>query len=104
MISYNTNNGHRGFTIVPIIPLDNERRKILLESRVRITLPEPEFVIGTDFFQNSSSSNSRSSGQASTSSATSSTTIGGDGTSVLKMGIRGDVNVDIEQINLIVHL
>jgi hypothetical protein len=83
---------------------NDKRRKILLESRVRITLPEPEFVIGTDFFQHSSSSNSRRSGQASSSSATSSTTIGGDGTSVLEMGIRGDVNVDIEQINLIVHL
>lgn len=84
MVTYNTN-GHRGFTIVPIIPLDNiirrnnnnnneKRKKILLESRVHITLPEPEFVIGTD------------------------------GTSVMEMGIRGDVNVDIEQINLIVHL
>jgi hypothetical protein len=118
MVSYDTtnNNGQRGFTIVPIIPLDilnnAKRRKILLESRIRITLPEPEFVIGTDFFQQGSSSNSRrSSGQASTSSttssSTSSTTSIGEGdctTSVLEMGIRGDVNVDIEQINLIVHL
>jgi hypothetical protein len=120
MVSYYdtaNNNGHRGFTIVPIIPLDilnnAKQRKILLESRIHITLPEPEFVIGTDFFQHSSSgSNSRSSGQASTSSTTSSstssttTTIGGGDctTSVLEMGIRGDVNVDIEQINLIVHL
>jgi hypothetical protein len=47
--------------------------KILLESRVRITLPEPEFAIVTDFFQHSSSSNSRS-GKASSSYATSSTT------------------------------
>ena len=37
-----------GIVIVPIVPLDNERRW-LLEAKTQIELPEPEFVIGTDF-------------------------------------------------------
>jgi len=37
-----------GIVIVPIVPLDNERRW-LLEAKTKIELPEPEFVIGTDF-------------------------------------------------------
>ena len=53
-VLYNYYDGNLGgggwFTIVPIIPLDakNERR-IFVETRIRVTLPEPEFVIGADF-------------------------------------------------------
>ena len=67
----------RGFTIIPIIPLDNNRR-LLLEAKTNIDLPEPEFVIGTADFD----------------------AISGD-TGGLELGIGGDIDVDVEEVNLI---
>ena len=67
--------GRKGLSIVPIIPLDIDRR-FLLETKANVNLPEPEFVIGTDF----------------------------DGTSdggLLGMGIGGDIDVEVEELNLI---
>ena len=66
----------RGFTIIPIIPHDNDRR-LLLEAKTNIDLPEPEFVIGTDF-----------------------DALSGD-TGGLELGIGGDIDVDVEEVNLI---
>ena len=68
--------GRRGFSIVPIIPLDNEKR-IFLEAKTTVDLPEPEFVIGTDF----DGRNGDASG--------------------LEMGIGGEIGIDVEEINLI---
>ena len=38
----------RGFSIMPIIPLDGDER-LLLEAKTNIELLVPKFVIGTDF-------------------------------------------------------
>ena len=70
--------GRKGFSIVPIMRLDNEGR-FLLETKTNFELPEPEFVIGTDFDGDS--------------------THGGIGS--LGMGIGGDVDVEVEEVNLI---
>ena len=67
----------RGFTIIPIIPLDNDRR-LLLEAKTNVDLPEPEFVIGSSDFD----------------------AISGD-TGGLELGIGGDIDVDVEEVNLI---
>lgn len=74
--SYQVMPGRKGFSIVPIIPLDSERR-VLLEAKTNIDLPEPEFVIGTDFDGAS-----------------------GDGGS-LGMGIGGDIDVNIDEVNIV---
>ena len=71
--------GRKGFTIVPIIPLDVDRR-LLLEAKTNIEIPEPEFVIGTDFDGMSADSSS------------------------VSMGMGGDVDVEIEEVNLIFSL
>lgn len=72
-----SNFGRRGFSIVPMIPLDGDGRRLLLEVRTNVELPVPEFVIGTDF--NGASDDGRS----------------------LEMGIGGDVDVEVEEVNLI---
>ena len=66
----------RGFSIVPIIPLDGDGR-LLLEAKTNIELPVPKFVILTDF--NGAS----------------------DDGQLVVMGIGGDVNVEVEEVNLI---
>jgi hypothetical protein len=71
----------RGFSIVPIIPLDRDGR-LLLEARTNIDLPEPEFVIGTNFNYGVSRGHDQP----------------------LEMGIGGDVEVDVEEVNLIFSL
>ncbi|KAL3816045.1 hypothetical protein ACHAXA_010350 [Cyclostephanos tholiformis] len=71
--------GRRGFSIVPIIPLDRNGR-LLLEAKTNVDLPEPEFVIGTNF----------------------NTDVDNDQT--LEMGIGGDVQVEFEEVNLIFFL
>ncbi len=68
--------GRRGFSVAPIVPLDRDGR-LLLEAKANVDLPEPEFVIGTDFDG-----------------------VSGDGGS-LEMGIGGDVDVEVEEVNLI---
>ncbi|KAL7541899.1 hypothetical protein ACHAXR_011339 [Thalassiosira sp. AJA248-18] len=72
--SYQIMPGRKGFSIVPIIPLDIDRR-LLLEAKTNIDLPEPEFVIGTDFASADDAS--------------------------LGMGIGGDIDVEVEEVNLI---
>jgi len=79
--SYRLMPGRKGFCIMPIIPLDGDRR-MLLEAKTNIDLPEPEFVIGTDFDGASSGG-------------------GGGGGGSLGMGIGGDINVEIEEVSLI---
>jgi len=74
--SYQFMPGRKRFSIVPIIPIDSDKR-LLLEARTNIDLPEPEFVIGTDF--DGASSN------------------GG----AFDMGIGGDIDVEVEEVNLI---
>ena len=65
-----------GIVIVPIVPLDNERRW-LLESKTKIELPEPEFVIGTDLLHN---------------------------TPFFGLGIGGDdIDVEVKEVNLILN-
>jgi len=59
------------------VPLDRDGR-LLLEAKTNVDLPEPEFVIGTDF-DGVSSDDCRS----------------------LEMGIGGDVEVEVEEVNLI---
>ena len=76
--SYQLMPGRKGFSIVPIIPMDSDGR-LLLEAKTHVDLPEPEFIIGTDF-----------DGSA-------------DGGS-LGMGIGGDIDVEIEEVNLIFSL
>ncbi len=66
----------RGFSIMPIIPLDGDGR-LLLEAKTNIELPLPEFVIVTDF--NGASDDGR----------------------LVEMGIGGDVDVKVEEVNLI---
>lgn len=64
-----------GIVIVPIVPLDNERRW-LLEAKTKIELPEPEFVIGTEDFAKSS----------------------------FGLGIGGDdIDVEVKEVNLILN-
>jgi len=77
--SYRVMPGRKGFTIIPIIPLDSDRR-LQLEAKTNFDLPEPEFVIGTDFDGAS-----------------------GNGGS-LGMGIGGDIDVEVEEVNLIFSL
>jgi hypothetical protein len=72
-----TSSGRRGFSVSPIVPLDKDGR-LLLEAKTNVDLPEPEFVIGTDF-DGVSSGDRRS----------------------LEMGIGGDVEVEVEEVNLI---
>jgi hypothetical protein len=69
--------GRRGFYIAPIVPLDKDGR-LLLEAKANVDLPEPEIVIGTDFDGVSS-----------------------DGRGSLEMGIGGDVEVEVDEVNLI---
>ncbi|KAL3797857.1 hypothetical protein HJC23_006895 [Cyclotella cryptica] len=68
------------FTVVPIIPLDGPDGHFMLEAKTSIELPEPEIVVGVD--------------------------LGGDsvdGGSV-EMGVGGDIDVEIEELNVICHL
>ena len=71
-----TSSGRRGFSVAPVVPLVRDGR-LLLEAKTNVDLPEPEFVIGTDFDG-----------------------VSGDGRS-LEMGIGGDVEVEVEEVNLI---
>ena len=73
--------GRKGFSVIPIIPLDRDGR-LFLEAKTCIDLPQPEFVIGTDYFGRGA--------------------IGGGHS--LGLGIGGDVEVDVEEVNLIVSL
>ena len=73
--------GRKGFSIIPIIPLDRDG-KLFLEAKTFVDLPQPEFVIGTDYFGRGPIGNGQSVG----------------------MGIGGDVDVDFKEINFIVSL
>jgi hypothetical protein len=72
--------GRKGFCIIPIIPLDRDGR-LFLEAKTLIDLPQPEFVIGTDYGPGAI----------------------GSGES-LGMGIGGDIDVDVKEVNVIVSL
>lgn len=70
-------NRRQGFTIIPVIPLDGADGHFKLEAKTRVELPEPEITVGM--------------------------TLGGvsvDGNTV-GMGIGGDVDVDIDELNVI---
>ena len=67
--------GGRVFSVTPVVPLDRDGR-VLLEGKTHVALPEPEFVIGADV------------GAAREDGAVS-------------VGIGGDVDVDVEELNLI---
>lgn len=73
--------GRKGFSIIPLIPLDRDRR-LFLEAKAHIDLPQPEFVIGTNYFGRGAF---------------------GDGQSV-GMGIGGEIDVDVNEVNFIVSL
>lgn len=64
-----------------MVPLDGSGR-LLLEARTNIDLPMPEFVIGTNFNYGTSGGHEQP----------------------LEMGIGGDVEVDVEEVNLIFSL
>jgi hypothetical protein len=69
----------QGFTIVPIIPLDGPDGRFKLEAKTSIELPEPEITVGVDLAG-----------------------VSVDGGSV-GMGIGGDVDVEIDELNVICH-
>lgn len=77
---YHIITGRKGFCIIPIIPLDRDGR-LFLEAKALVDLPQPEFVIGTDYGPGAIGS-----GQS------------------LGMGIGGDVDVDVQEVNVIVSL
>ena len=67
----------QGFTIIPVIPLDGPDGHFMLEAKTTLELPEPEITVGMD--------------------------LGGvsvDGGSV-GMGIGGDIDVEIDELNII---
>ncbi|KAL9180735.1 hypothetical protein ACHAXT_011188 [Thalassiosira profunda] len=75
--SYQLMPGRKGFSVVPVVPLERDG-SVLIEAKTNVEIPDaPEFVIGTDFAGTSV-----------------------DGTSV-GMGVGGDVTVDVEEVNLI---
>jgi hypothetical protein len=73
--------GRKGFSIIPLIPLDRECR-LFLEAKACVDLPQPEFVIGTDVFGRGAI---------------------GDGPSV-GMGLGGEIDVEFNEVNLIVSV
>lgn len=71
-------NRRQGFTVIPIIPLDGPEGHFKLEAKTNIELPEPEITVGMD--------------------------LGGvsvDGGGSVGMGIGGDVDVEIDELNII---
>lgn len=67
----------QSFSIVPIIPLDGPDGHFKLEAKTSIELPEPEITVGMDL-----------------------TGVSVDG-GYVGMGIGGDVDVEIEELNMI---
>jgi len=76
--NYHIMPGRKGFSIAPVIPMDSDGR-CLLEAKTNFDLPEPEFVIGTDF------------------------DVSSDGGS-LGMGVGGDIDVEIDEVNLVFNV
>ena len=70
----------QSFIIVPIIPLDGPDGHFKLEAKTIIQLPEPEIIVGVDLGGVSVDSGS------------------------VEMGVSGDVDVEIEELNIICHL
>jgi hypothetical protein len=66
-----------GFTIIPIIPLDGPDGHFKLEAKTTIELPEPEITIGMDLSGVSVDNDS------------------------FGMGIGGDIDVEIDELNII---
>lgn len=71
--------GRQSFTIVPILPLDGRDGNVKLEVKTSIELPEPEIVVGMDLDR-----------------------VSAGGSSSVAMGVGGDVDMEIEELNLIV--
>ena len=69
--------GRQSFSIVPILPLDGPDGHLKLEAKTSFELPDPELVVGMDL--NGVSLNGGSFG----------------------MGIGGDIDVEVEELNLI---
>lgn len=70
----------QSFTIVPTIPLDGPDGHFKLEAKTIIELPEPEIVVGVE--------------------------LGGVPVDrgPVEMGVCGDVDVEIDELNVICHL
>lgn len=72
--------GRQCFTIIPMIPLDGPDGHLALEMKTNFELPDPEFVVGMDL----------------------------DGVSVdggsVGMGMGGNIDVEVEELNLIFNL
>lgn len=71
-------NSRQSFIIVPIIPLDGPDGHFKLEAKTSIELPEPEITVGMDLGGNAA-----------------------DNSGSVGMGIGGDVDLEIEELNMI---
>ncbi|KAL7471775.1 hypothetical protein ACHAXS_012068 [Conticribra weissflogii] len=72
--------GRQGFSIIPTIPLDGQKGHMILEAKTYVDVPQPEFVVGMDM---DDGSNDRGS---------------------FGMGFGGDIDVDIEELNLVINI
>lgn len=75
---FGDSNRRQSFTIVPILPLDGPDGHLKLEAKTSIELPEPEITVGMDLGGNEV-----------------------DSMGSVGMGIGGDVDVEIDELNII---